>query len=80
VGTLVLTSTHAIGPHHARLGDWRYLPVTIGAGCWIAARSVIMPGVTIGDGCIVAAGAVVLEDCEPDGLYAGVPARRIRDL
>jgi maltose O-acetyltransferase len=80
VGTLVLTSTHDIGPHHARLGDWHYLPVTIGAGCWIAARSVILPGVTIGDGCIVAAGAVVVEDCEPDGLYAGVPARRIRDL
>ena len=39
-----------------------------------------MPGVTIGEGCIVAAGAVVTKDCESHGLYAGVPARRIRDL
>lgn len=80
VWTLVLTSTHDVGPHDMRLGDWRYESVTIGAGCWIGARSVILPGTTIGDGCIVAAGSVVRGVCEPDGLYAGVPARRIRDL
>ena len=28
----------------------------------------------------IAAGAVVNRDLEPHGLYAGVPARRIRDL
>ena len=37
-------------------------------------------GVTVGDGCVLAAGAVVTGDCEPDGLYAGVPARRVKDL
>jgi maltose O-acetyltransferase len=36
--------------------------------------------VHLGDGVVVAAGAVVTEDCLPDGLYAGVPARRVRDL
>lgn len=33
-----------------------------------------------GPGCVIAAGAVVTRDAEPDGLYAGVPARRIRSL
>jgi maltose O-acetyltransferase len=80
VHTLVLTSTHDVGPREKRYGDWHYLPVTIGGGCWIGARALILPGVTIGDGCIVGAGSVVREDCEPDGLYAGVPARRIRDV
>jgi maltose O-acetyltransferase len=28
----------------------------------------------------VAAGAVVTSNCEPDGLYAGVPAKRVKDL
>ena len=28
----------------------------------------------------VATGAVVTEDCKPDALYGGVPARHIRDL
>jgi maltose O-acetyltransferase len=80
VQTTVITSNHAIGPHDRRLGEWHYEPVTIGAGCWIAARSTILPGVTIGDGCIVGAGSVVKDDCEPDAVYAGVPARKIRDL
>ncbi|WP_408003863.1 LbetaH domain-containing protein [Puerhibacterium puerhi] len=39
-----------------------------------------MPGVTIGRGCIIAAGSVVTSDCQPDGLYAGVPAARKKDL
>ena len=77
---LVLTSSHALGDGSARAGAWNWAPVTIGAGCWLGARSVILPGVTVGDGCVVAAGAVVREDCEPHGLYAGVPARRVRDL
>jgi len=29
---------------------------------------------------VIAAGAVVVHDCAPHGVYAGVPARRIRDL
>jgi maltose O-acetyltransferase len=78
--TVVLTSNHEVGPHETRLGDWLRLPVTIGDGCWIGARCLILPGVTIGDGCIVAAGSVVREDCEADGVYAGVPARRVKDL
>lgn len=78
--SVVLTSNHDIGPHHARGGRWRREPVTIGDGCWIGARTVILGGVTIGDGCVVAAGSLVRKDCEPDGVYAGVPARRIKDL
>jgi maltose O-acetyltransferase len=76
----ILTSTHAVGGHEARAGAWSVHPVTIGAGCWIGASAVILPGVTVGDGCVVAAGAVVRDDCAPDGLYAGVPARRVADL
>jgi maltose O-acetyltransferase len=80
VFTTVLTSTHELGPSENRLGEWTPQPVTFGAGCWIGARSLILPGVTIGDGCLVAAGSVVRDDCEPNGLYAGVPARRVKDL
>jgi maltose O-acetyltransferase len=77
---MVLTSTHDPGDHENRRGPYRTAPVTIGAGSWIGARVTIMPGVTIGDGVTVAAGAVVTRDCEPDGLYAGVPAKRVKDL
>jgi maltose O-acetyltransferase len=76
----ILTSKHEIGPHEARAGAWSVAPVRIGDGCWVGARATILPGVTIAAGTVIAAGAVVTEDCAPDGLYAGVPARRVRDL
>jgi maltose O-acetyltransferase len=80
IHTVVITSTHDIGSRERRYAGHHYLPVTFGAGCWIGARSTILPGVTIGDGCLVAAGSVVTKDLEPDGVYAGIPARRVRDL
>jgi acetyltransferase-like isoleucine patch superfamily enzyme len=54
--------------------------VQVGDRCWIGARATVLPGVQIGDGCVVGAGAVVAKDCAPGGVYAGVPARRIRDV
>jgi maltose O-acetyltransferase len=56
------------------------LPIEVGNRCWVGARATILPGVSIGDGCVIAAGAVVAKSCEPQGLYAGIPARRVRDL
>jgi acetyltransferase-like isoleucine patch superfamily enzyme len=76
----IITSAHDPGDRSQRPGKWKRLPVTIGSGCWIGARALILADVTIGDGCVIAAGAVVTSDCAPDGLYAGVPARRVRDL
>jgi maltose O-acetyltransferase len=77
----ILTSRHRIGPSSSRAsGGWYYLPVTLEDGCWVGAGALIQPGVTIGRGSIVAAGAVVTADTEPDWLYGGVPARKIRPL
>lgn len=77
---MFLTSTHPWEPggHFARRPA--NLTTTVGDRCWIGARAVILPGVTVGDDCVVAAGAVVAKDCQPGGLYAGVPARRIRTI
>lgn len=79
-GVAVITSSHLIGDRDRRCRRWQPLPVGIGDGCWIGARALILPGVTIGHGTVVAAGAVVSDDCEPDCLYAGNPARIIRRL
>jgi len=77
---LVGTTSHEIGPSSCRAGPTQLAPVCIGAGSWIGARAIVLPGVSVGEGCVIAAGAVVTRDCRPNGLYAGVPARRIRDL
>ncbi len=77
---LIVTSTHLFD----ETGHYRREPVghavTIGDRVWIGARAIVLPGVTIGNDVVVAAGSVVTKDCEPNGLYGGIPARRIRDL
>jgi maltose O-acetyltransferase len=75
-----VTSSHEPGPPDRRAGAVTASPITVGDGCWIGARATILGGVSVGEGCVVAAGAVVTRSCEPHGLYAGVPARRVRDL
>jgi maltose O-acetyltransferase len=74
------TSTHAIGMAVERAGADRPAPIIVEDGCWLGARTVVLPGVTIGHGCVIATGAVVCKNCLPNGLYTGVPARRIKEL
>jgi len=77
---MLCTSDHQLSGPARRAGPSSGKSISIGNGTWIGTRVVVLPGVTIGEGCVIAAGAVVASDCEPHGLYAGVPARRIRDL
>lgn len=77
---MIITGTHRMGGPLDRVGPRAPRPVVIGAGCWTGAGVLVLPGVTVGVGCVVGAGAVVVNDCAPYGLYAGVPAVRVRDL
>lgn len=79
-GVMFGTTSHEIGVPSMRAGVQYEAPVMVATGCWIGARAIVLPGVTVAEGCVVAAGAVVTIDCEPHGLYAGVPAKRMRDL
>lgn len=79
-GTALVTSTHRIAKEHARAGAATSGPITIGRGCWLGANVTVLPDVTIEAGVVVAAGSVVVQSCGANGLYAGVPARRIKDL
>jgi len=56
-------------------------PVVIGENCWLAANSVILPGVELGPHTIVAAGSVVNKNF-PDGdqILAGVPAKVVKKI
>ena len=77
---LLVTDSHTIGGPHKRGDASLNRPIVIEDGVWIGARATVLPGVTIARGCVIAAGAVVSRSCEPDGLYVGVPARRLRHL
>ncbi len=51
--------------------------VCLKKGCYIGARSIIMPGVTIGECTIIGAGSVVLHDIPPYTIAMGAPAKVI---
>jgi maltose O-acetyltransferase len=74
-GVELIPGGHSVGSSSRRAGAGTVKPITIGDGCWIGARCLILGGVTIGDGCIVAAGAVVTTSVPPNTLVAGVPAK-----
>ena len=75
-----ITSSHMFGNTNRRAGQNITAPIKVGNGCWVGARTTVLPGITIGNGCIIAAGALVNKNCEEHGVYAGVPAVRIKDL
>ncbi|MBE5033079.1 gamma carbonic anhydrase family protein [Gallalistipes aquisgranensis] len=50
--------------------------------CLIGIGSTILDNAVVGTGCIVAANALVLSNAvlEPNSVYAGVPARKVKDV
>lgn len=54
--------------------------IVIGNDVWIGMDCTILGGVSIGNGAVIAAGSIVTKDVEEGSLYAGVPAKLIRDI
>ncbi|NLZ15738.1 MAG: sugar O-acetyltransferase [Erysipelotrichaceae bacterium] len=55
-------------------------PIFIGNDCWFGGNVTILPGVTIVDNVVIGAGSVVTRSILTSGIYAGNPARKIRDI
>jgi putative colanic acid biosynthesis acetyltransferase WcaF len=53
-------------------------PMNLGAYSWVCARASVAPGVNLGEGSILGLGAVATSDLEPWWVYAGVPARKVK--
>jgi len=51
----------------------------IGPYAWICARASVGPGVNVGEGAVLGLGAIATHDLEPWGVYAGVPAVKIKE-
>jgi maltose O-acetyltransferase len=78
--SVFVTAHHEVGAPNFRAGVNIGRPIRVEDGCWIAARSTILPGVTIGQSSIVASGAVVAKSVVNNALVGGVPARLIKML
>lgn len=75
---MVLTATHDVADGRVDRTA-TYATTTIGDRVWLGARATVLPGAVIEPDCVVAAGAVVTGRLESGGVYAGVPARRVRE-
>lgn len=75
---------HSIEPtkrlNQTSIFDANFREVIIGKNVWIAANVTILKGVKIGDEAIVGACSVVTSSIPARTIYAGNPARKIKDL
>lgn len=50
----------------------------VGAYAWVCARACVAPGVNIGEGAVLGLASVATRDLEPWGVYAGAPAKKVK--
>lgn len=72
--TELCTASHDF---HSSGFEFTYTPIKVGSNVWIAAKSLILPGVTIGSFSVVGAGSIVRKDVEIGVVVAGNPARKV---
>lgn len=53
--------------------------MNIGAYAWVCARASVAPGVNLAEGAVLGLASVATHDLDAWGVYAGVPARKIKD-
>lgn len=71
-GVYFCTGSH---DHRTRGFELAERPITVGDGAWLAAKSVLLPGVEVGTNALVAAGAVVAQSIPAERIAGGVPAQ-----
>ena len=74
------TACHPLDVKSRNIGLEYAKPITIGDNVWLGGNVTILPGVTIGNNCVIGAGSVLTKDVPPNTVYAGNPARKIKDL
>lgn len=76
----ILTINHATSPKE-RLKKANYAEnIHIENNVWIGAGAIILPGISIGSNAVIGAGSVVTKSVQANCLYAGNPAKKIRQL
>jgi sugar O-acyltransferase (sialic acid O-acetyltransferase NeuD family) len=86
LGTGVIVNHGAVVDHDVAVGDFTHVAplASLSGGARVGARVLVgtgarvLPGVGVCDDVTIGAGAVVCKAIEAPGVYAGVPARRIR--
>nr|WP_283254412.1 acetyltransferase [Ramlibacter paludis] len=86
LGRGVIVNHGAVVDHDAQVGAFTHVApqaalgggVQVGRGVLVGAGASVLPGLRVCDGVTLGAGAVVRAPILEPGVYAGVPARRVR--
>lgn len=76
----IITAIHPVSPRLRDYGLQYNKKVFIEDHVWIGANVTVLPGVTIGKNSIIGASSVVTKDVEPNAIYVGNPARKLRNI
>ncbi len=85
VGKHCIINTAAVVEHDNKIADFVHISpraalagnVTVGELTQVGIGSCVRQGISICGGCIIGAGAVVVKDICEEGIYAGVPAKKL---
>jgi maltose O-acetyltransferase len=79
-GCIVLSHSGTESRLYNYNGRKRSNTTIIGDDVFIGVNTVILPGVKVGNNAIIGAGSIVTKNTEDNSVYAGNPAKKIRDL
>ncbi|WP_405528134.1 NeuD/PglB/VioB family sugar acetyltransferase [Streptomyces avidinii] len=87
VGSHVAVMPHVVLTHDDRVGDFATLAsgvrlgggVRLGRGAYVGAGALVREGTTVGAWSLTGMGSTVLADVPPGEVWAGSPARRLRE-
>lgn len=80
---VLVAANHLVKPGVPRFNtgwDEERCGIDIGSNVWVGANCVILPGAVIDDEAVIAAGSVVRGTVPAGEMWAGVPAKKIKQL
>ena len=68
------------GNHNYKLPSFNLIvkPIILKEGCWVGAKSIVAPGVCVGAQAVLSLASVASDDLEPNFIYRGNPAKKIK--
>ena len=86
IGDGVIINTCSSVDHDCRIGDYSHISVgahlagtvSVGKSSFVGAGATIINNISVCENCMVGAGAVMINNANLEGVYVGVPARRIK--
>ena len=76
--TRIITGNHNI--NSSRRKEYYPTHIKIGNNVWIGANTTIVNNVSIGENSVIGAGSVVIKNIPANTIYAGNPAKKIKNL